>query len=808
MDQSLDARKATQKTAANLRTVARTQEVRKLSRLSLPEIDKVVELVAQVVPAGNVPGMILSGLTRLPGRRLPPQKVQQDINALFQGVEQVWDRAMYGAFVAGPAAIIWGYQNLLRLAGRDPESSFPEGTWQFYVDYALREDTARHANETHGFDTLLRANEIQLSAADRAAAWVMAAVTCLHQFDALLANEWYERVATSLLLEETMGTPRAARFAELYDEWQAQRPYRREADAAQENYPTYRRRKFDEFLKQSAKSLPAPLRAAWEKKLRAAVEQDLPAYQKQLSILAYLEPGSYGETRVPITRAQAHIGIIHKGNYFLLPICEPGTDKPLDVRTARAQVTAILSAKPAAPANLSVLARIQRAALAGLRGKLNPTLAKELKSLRLAPILLNTDARDRALPLSELHQAERGIGDHALTIFDTGETFVFDQSHIFFDGAWGAALAEIMTGEALSWAHYLSMLPRPGKPAPYIYTVLTLPLHPADLALIQKAPRIPPEASAETKEANLKACQSLRKLFKRRSDLLDLTINDLLVLYRAIHAATYRPSSALGAELDKLAKANPAIAAMIRKTLDESNRVSPSILIPMDASRRVPRDRLYPLNVEVPLAELDLLGLHARTLQALDAYEQAASDREALYKKFDNLQKYYLATLAGFGAILSKAKEIARRGESASVGAIKLLAHLPLPLQRLLDKVPEKFEVLNNMLKGSEVLSNVGAVARTSSLTRFITAKDDNHQKQLAWGVITDAGGIMHINLRDFRPHVAALREIGRKDLADLIAQDYLDAYAIGLNQYVRDVARITRASRETQTPSRKQKRF
>jgi hypothetical protein len=431
-----------------------------------------------------------------------------------------------------------------------------------------------------------------------------------------------------------------------------------------------------------------------------------------------------------------------------------------------------------------------------------------LKSLRLAPILLNTDPRDRALPLSELRQTERGVGDHALTIFDTGETFVFDQSHIFFDGAWGAALAEIMTGEALSWAHYLSMLPQPGKPEPYIYTALTLPLHPADLALIQKAPRIPPEASAETKEANLKACQSLRKLFKRRSDLLDLTINDLLVLYRAIHAATYRPSSALTAELDKLAKANPAIAAMIRKTLDESHRVSPSILIPMDASRRIPRDRLYPLNVEVPLAELDLLGLHARTLQALDAYESAASEREALYKKFDILQKLYLATLAGFGAILSKAKEIARRGESASVGAIKLLAHLPLPLQRLLDKVPEKFEVLNNMLKGSEVLSNVGAVARTSSLTRFITAKDDNHQKQLAWGVITDAGGIMHINLRDFRLHVAALREIGRKDLADLIAQDYLDAYAIGLNQYVRDVARITRASRETQTPSRKQKRF
>jgi hypothetical protein len=103
------------------------------------------------------------------------------------------------------------------------------------------------------------------------------------------------------------------------------------------------------------------------------------------------------------------------------------------------------------------------------------------------------------------------------------------------------------------------------------------------------------------------------------------------------------------------------------------------------------------------------------------------------------------------------------------------------------------------MLKGREVFSNVGAVVSTSTLTRFVTAKDDNEQKQLVWGIITDAGGVMHISLRDFRPHVAALRAIGRRDLADRIAQDYLHAYINGFNAYISDLHRITEASRKTQ---------
>jgi hypothetical protein len=99
------------------------------------------------------------------------------------------------------------------------------------------------------------------------------------------------------------------------------------------------------------------------------------------------------------------------------------------------------------------------------------------------------------------------------------------------------------------------------------------------------------------------------------------------------------------------------------------------------------------------------------------------------------------------------------------------------------------------VIKGREVFSNVGSVAPTSTLLRFITAKDDNDKKTLAWGVITDAAGVMRISLRDFRPHVGLLVQAGQAELAQRISQEYLEAYAAGLNRYVVDLHMITLTS-------------
>ncbi len=799
MDAREQLAQASVKTATDLRTIARTSAIANLSRLSLPEIDAVIDAVARVIPAGNVPGVILNGLTRLPDRRLPLKTMQRDINLLFKGIEQVLDQAVYSAFFAGPAAVIWGYQNLLKLAGKDIDESFPEGIWQFYVDYALREDTARHTNETHGFDTTLKQHHIQLSLTDRLTAWVMTAIHCLHQYNALLENEWRERVYTHLLAQVTASLPDAARYASVYRDWQKQLPYSRSPDS-RETYPTYRKACLDRFLQPLLDSLPDSVRQKWLSTIHRAKTQELPAYQRQMSILAYLEPGTYGETRIPISLEQAHIGLIYRRHYYLIPACQPDA-RPLDAAVVRAQIAAILARPAEMPAEgLEPLARARRAALTKLRGQLDRETAQELGRLRLCPILINADLRPRHLPLADLRQGERGIGDHALTIFSTGETMVFDQSHIFFDGTWGAALAEILTNEALSWAAYLHSLPpiQPGPTRPY-----RLRLSFPNPDPIHQLPRVPAEVSDETDAVNLSAVIMLRKLFKQRSDLLRLTVNDLLVLYRAVHAATYQPAPDLLAALEALSRDTSAQEAALSalNAIARSKTVNPAILIPVDASAQSPRDRLYPMTFQVPLLDLDLLNLHEQTVRALDAYKTAAGDRSTLYTEFDRLQRTYLAALAGFGEVLSKAKDIALRGESASIGSIKLLAHIPPPLQHMLDQIPSRLDMLNDVVKGREVFSNVGAVAPSSTLTRFITAKDDNEQKTLAWGVITDAQNVMRISLRDFRPHVGLLDACGRRDMAIWITRDYLRAFAQGLNHFIRDLLHITRASRETDAP-------
>ncbi|MBN1657969.1 MAG: hypothetical protein JXA93_06180 [Anaerolineae bacterium] len=793
-------RKASTITAANLKAVARSTSIRDLSSLALPEVDAVADLVAQMVPAGNVPGVILNGLARLTGRQAPLRTVRRDVNLLFKGVEQTLDRVLYTAVFAGPAAVIWGYQHLLRLAGKNPEDSFPEGTWQFYADYALREDTARHANETHGFDTILSEHRLQLDQVDRMTAWVMAAVFCMHQYNDLLENEWRERVYIRLLQDVTAGRPESMSAARLYRQWEMQRPYGRGLDAeASQDYPTYRRACFDRFLGGRLAGLETSLRREWQQRVEAAERRDLPAYQDQMSILAYLRPDTYGETRIPIPLAEACVAVIYQGRYYLIPACAPGGEGPADVQVIRRKIAAMLSHPPSAPPlNLAPLASIRRSDAAHLRAAVDATVRADLEALQLAPVVLNFDQRPRALPLPELRQAERGLGDHALTIFDTGETFVFDQSHIFIDGTWGTALAEIVTNEALSWAAYLHTLPPPSV-APHPPHALTCRLDIASRDTARQAARVMPEVSAETRQVNLQAIQFLRRLFKLRNDLISLTVNDLLVLYRAIHAATYQPDPELVSAL-RVLQGNAETRQAALAALDSTGtcRTNPAIMILVDATLRSPRDRVYPMTFQVPLAELDLLGLHRQVKEALEGYRNGVGDPSTLYAEFDRLQRIYLATIAGFGQVMSRAKEIAIAGESGSVGTIKLLAHLPTPLQRMLDRLPGRIEVLNDIIKGREILSNVGAVVPSSTITRFATAKDDNEKKTLAWGIVTDAEGVMCISLRDFRPHVALLMACSQRPMAEWMARDYLQSYARGLNAFVRDLHQITRASRET----------
>lgn len=782
---------ATRMTADDLRTIARSLAIDEVTRLALPEVDEVVDVVSRVVPAGNVPALILSGLSRLNGRKAQANIVKRDVNMLFKGVETVLDKAVYGTFFAGPAAVIWGYQNLLRLAGKDPNDSFPEGTWQFYVEYALREDTARHANETHGFDTTLKRHGIRLSRADRITAWLMTTIHTLADYENLLENEWRERVYADLLRK---AAPDTNLYDEVYTNWQKQIPYGKRSDSTpEETYPTYRRRKFDEYFEPIIRKSQPQIMGRWLEMVRDAKIRDLLNYLSQMTILAALEPGSYSETRQPIELHKAHIGVIHRGIYYFIPVCRPGTKNLMDVHSVRRWVAAILRAPGSTPpAELSLLTNLRRSAFPTLN--FSPDIKNGLNLLRMTPILINTDIRPRYLPLAEIRQTERGVGDHALSLFDTGETMVFDQSHIFFDGAWGAAFAEIMTNEAIAWGAYLSTLDE-AEPSSSPPTSPPFQFTDADRKVIRSAPAIITEVSAEDDTIKLERLVNLRKAFKQRSQEIKLTVNDLLLLYRAVHGLTYKPNAALLDELDRLAKKAETSAAAKAALNAMQEKINPTILMPVDASQTNPRDRLYPISFEVPLGDLNLMGLHEKALAALDDYVDTLDNE--IYEAFRKHQRKYLATLAGFGEVMVRAKAVAMSGESASVGTIKLLAHMPMALRRLLDKIPNRFDVLNDIIKGREVFSNIGQVAPSSSLSRFITAKDDNDKKTLAWGVITDTEGVMHLSLRDFRPHVGLLIHAGYRDLAKRITQDYLDEYATGLNRYVHELWRITVASKE-----------
>ncbi len=786
--------KASIATADNLKTIAQALMVDELSPLSLPEMEEAVDMVAKMVPAGNVSGMILTGLARLTGRRPSSQVVKRDIGMLFKGVEQVLDQAVYGALFAGPAAVIWGYQKLLKLAGKSPEDAFPYGTWQFYVDYALREDTARHTNETHGFDSVLTANNIRLDPVDRITAWAMTAIDVMHRYNDLLENEWRERIYTRVANEVSGG-----KLSKIYNHWQPLRPYGRRADSGDLSYVAYRRTKFDEFMAQMLQTLTVEQKVEWQERVLALEVEQLPSYQQQMTICSYLQPDAHSENHVVIPVQELCVGIIYEGMYYLIPACAAGTNQPPDIMTVRAQVAAILQDRVFGDdAFLRRLASVKRSAFLGIVGQLNPKARESLNALRNAPILINADRRPHSLKLADLRQSERGIGDHALTVFDAGKTFVFDQSHIYFDGTWGVALSEIMTNEALSWGHYLSVYPKLPPPQPEGVRPLLFDWQPADIHRIDHAPRISPETSAESDMVNLRSILSLRTLFKQRSDMLQLTVNDLLILFRAIHAETYKPAQDLVEDLEVMLK-DPKLRHAAKEALDAIRMVdNPAILIPVDASAASPSDRLYPMSFNVPLHELNLIEIHQHTMAALKDYQNSTGDRTEKYRRFNELQRNYLGTLAGFGAVLSRAKEIALAGESVSSSTIRLLAHLPRPLQRLLDGIPSKIDLLNDIIKGREVFSNVGAVVPTSTLTRFITAKDDNDQKTLVWGVITDSNRVMRVSLRDFRPHVRSFYAAGEYQMPQRITQHYLAAYAQRLNTYINDLRYITLASRET----------
>ncbi len=814
--------------------------LQKLTRLTLPEIREIQQEIAHVLPAGNLPAFILNGLMQLKGRKISAERVRQDITALLRSLELL-PQGLFGVVIGGPAALLHAYQKLLQLAGKDTESAFPQGMWQFYLEFGLREDTARHTNETVGFQRNLSSPRDPVA---EAAVWMSVAIHLLYDYDDLLRTDWREHVRLRLVLEEaeSAGIHEKPPFSTLQRDWNAARPYH--APAADVPYLRHRLETFEQFIAPRIAALDRAAQARIHTHFDARCRTELPPYLEQMTLLAALTPETHKEHKTYYPLSRAFVGLIWQEQTYLLPVCQRnsagsplcyplegdpiplyadkegalcdaagvkletdrggrvwyrGSKQPLGMlrpptpEMILAWAGAVLHApRPPIACDLDLLlAAAPRAAQVHLRAKLPEVTQKALGRLSRTPILINWDLRSGEQPLAHIRRGRRGIGDHALTLFRTPESTIFDQSHIFFDGMWGMAVAEMMTGSAIVTYHRLAHT----SPAPECGAVTPLALH-STPEVIAQACKNPPahEAAAESATIDAAGLARLRQWLEQRG--VRLTVNDLLLLYRGFHATHYTLSTPVRRELETLqarldAKRYQALQDSIAQTLAHDRETNPALLIPMDASNVAPKARLFPTTFRNPLPTI--VPLFAEVQEHYSRYRLKKS--AAHWNTFDDARRKLLAHLKAFGEFLDTLKAITMRGESFNTATLRLLGHLPPSVQHILDQIPQHIGVLNEVIKGSEVFSNLGRAAPHTSPRRFTSAKDDGATKELVWGILTDDTDAMHISLRDFRPFVPLLYAADAAPLADRLAQDYLDSYVAGFNHFVKELAALVKAA-------------
>lgn len=818
-----------QKTIVSLNRV-KTETLVELSSLSLPEVEKLKHEIAVSLPKSNLPGLILAGLTNIKSRSISRKKAEDDINALFQGTSLLPEGLMWVLY-GGPALVLSSYQRILELAGKDQNSAFPDGVWQFYVQFGLREDTGRHANETLGYHA---ARPRDASTIDDITAWIMASIYILFDIDGITADLWNEWTTLRLLAEaaRSEGLENVKPFSTMLRSWTKARPYN---SAAGVSYAEQRRKAFEAFSAEYFDLLSEKKALQVRQEFNRLAVEERPAYQQQMSLLARLEPGKFNDTREPVPLWQSKIGLIWHGHTYLFDTCmrddygravvfthdgdnwpleqnvsgkpidpfarplrirggwvyrdDESTDEPFgyiappDVRSIKGLVQQIITSDiPPSDSDADLLlVSAPRSNQEELRQLLPMPTRRALKEMGMAPIIINWDEQNRDLPLARLRrEARRGVGDHPLTIMRTASSIVFDQSHVFFDGTWGMTLAEVMTNQAADWCrHSINAEVMSGARAQRLSLIGSEGFVKQSQAAQREDNYTYAEAAAESSNVNLSQLQKVRYYLRQRG--VQLTINDLLILGRVFHAEEYIPSADLSKAVAKLPE---KLMLSVMKSVEGSTGVNPSLLIPMDASFNNPRDRVYPTSFRNPLSGM------------MDAYDEAKlaygmylvrQDADA-WHDLDEARKQFFIYLLYFGELLDAIKAITTRGESFNMATIRLMAHLPPSVQQILDQIPQRVGILNEVVKGEEVFSNVGRVAARSSLSRFISAKDDGKAKRLVWGILTDDQNVLHVTLRDFRSHVEPLIEADYVDIADLVAHDYVRAYTETVNRLVSEI--------------------
>ncbi len=773
-------------------------------------------------------GLIRSGFVLLIARRVRPRS-RSVLHRLR--LANIPDYIIYAVLIIIPAIILDNFQRLRTLITGRPRRH-PSGSWQFYLQTGLREDSAHHTNETMGYH---KQRPEGASEVDDLTAWTMAVSHFLWNYDELIGVVWDEWTLLRLVEQaaQKAGLGDDPLFHRLQRQWEVARPYCAPLNGT---YADVRRDAFASFIRPRLDALPERLRADVLAEHRQLGETERAQYQQQMSLLATLNPRQFIDEREPIGLWETCVGLIVGGEYYLIqiadhdavgrPVMYDASGQPVALRlegsrvalpdgepvvingdtvtrAADGAVLGYLDMTPAArvkwqirailegrvegrgndvPPTDRLLAEAPRRAQRRLRQQLPHATRVSLQELARAPIIINWDEQPGSATLAELRRTQRGVGDHALTIIRTERSFVFDHSHIFFDGTWSLAVAEVLTNAAVRWCERcMTLTPLESRPAP------RLSFEPTE-AFLHAARRLQslPEVAAETTIWDNTTIFELRKMLSETGT--HLTVNDLLVITRIFHAAHYRPSPAVQQEIDAL-RAGARTAAerravrAIDRSLERGRLMNPALLIPVDASPTDPRERIFPITFR-NLAD-NLVRVWDDTWDAYQAYRRIeppdTPEGQQAFNEFALNRRLLIGNLRAFSHVLEANKAVAIRGESLNIAVLKLLVGLPLPVQALLKEIPERVLPLNEIIRGDEVYSNVGRVARGSSLSRFMTAKDDGNTKALAWGVMSDDDGRLIVTMRDFRPHVAPLLEAGRADLAHALAHDYVSSYTADL---------------------------
>ncbi len=780
--------------------------------------------------ADTLPGLLRSGLTLLRARRV---RARSEAEGRLH-LSDLANQALYVALIVIPAYGLELYQRI-RTAITGQPRHFPRGAWQFYLGYGLREDLAHHTVETDGYHRTRPESATEL---DDLTAWVMTVIQFVWGYEELMGVVWDEWTMLRLMSHaaDQAGLSDLPEFVRLGRQWEVARPFGAPLNGT---YADVRRAAFEAFIRPRRQALPREWQDYLTEQYETLAATRRRGYQKQMSLLARLVPGRFMDDKEPIPLWDARIGLVIGGRYYLLDVAAHDEDgnaviyghggasttlrlidgEPVDEAGERLvlegeqlyrvrdhkwvgyldmasasriewQLQQIL-AEPAREVRYPematdiLLAETPRSQQQMLRALLPAPTQAEIAELANAPVIINWDAGKSEDWLAELRRSARGIGDHALTIRRTERTFVFDQSHVFFDGTWSLAMAEVFTNSAVQWCRRIVTI-APSEAAP----VRPLQLQAND-AFRRRAQAIRqvPEVSAETTIWDfISQASRLRKMLIQRG--AQLTVNDLLVITRIFHAAHYTPSPSVQKEIDALkasartSEERRAVAAIAR-SLRRGRETNPALLIPVDASLLEPHERIFPITFRNLVLADNLVWVWDSTWDAYQAYRRIeppdTPEGIAALRSFALKRALLIGNLIAFSHVLAANKAVAMRGESLNIAILELLVGLPPSIQRLLNVIPEQFPVLNEIIKGDEVYSNVGRVAQGSSLTRFMSAKDDGDTKELVWGVMSDDQDRLIVTMRDFRPHVRPLVQAGHTELVQRMAQDYVTTYTADL---------------------------